>query len=76
MVSAYLDVSSRSRDCVAALEDRPSVYRIALPLSVAGTGITAYHSCMQVAVESTTCTVAAVALFNISSLVSQFRISH
>ena len=42
---------------VAALEDRPSVYRTALPLSVAGVGIAAYHSYVQVAVESTTCTV-------------------
>jgi disulfide bond formation protein DsbB len=42
---------------VAALEDRPGVYRTALPLSVAGTGVAAYHSYVQVAVESTTCTV-------------------
>jgi disulfide bond formation protein DsbB len=42
---------------VAALEDRPDVYRSALPLSVAGTGVAAYHSYVQVAVESTTCTV-------------------
>lgn len=42
---------------VAALEDRPSVYRTALPLSVAGAGIAAYHSYVQVAVKSTRCTV-------------------
>lgn len=42
---------------VAALEDRPGVYRTALPLSVAGAGVAAYHSYVQVAVESTTCTV-------------------
>ena len=42
---------------VAALEDRPSVYRTALPLSVMGVGLAAYHSYVQIAVESTTCTV-------------------
>jgi disulfide bond formation protein DsbB len=42
---------------VAALEDRPGVYRTALPLSVAGASVAAYHSYVQVAVESTTCTV-------------------
>ena len=42
---------------VAALEDRLGVYRTALPLSVAGTAVAAYHSYVQVAVESTTCTV-------------------
>ncbi|WP_435078286.1 disulfide bond formation protein B [Halococcus sp. AFM35] len=42
---------------VAALEDRPDVYRSALPLSALGTVVAAYHSYVQVAVESTTCTV-------------------
>ena len=42
---------------VAALEDRLGVYRTALPLSVAGTAVAAYHSYVQVAAESTTCTV-------------------
>jgi disulfide bond formation protein DsbB len=42
---------------VGALENRLGVYRTALPLSVAGTAVAAYHSYVQVAVESTTCTV-------------------
>jgi disulfide bond formation protein DsbB len=42
---------------VAALEDRPGVYRTALPLSTLGTVVAAYHSYVQVAVESTACTV-------------------
>ena len=42
---------------VAALENRVGAYRTALPLSTAGIAVAAYHSYLQVAVESTTCTV-------------------
>ena len=42
---------------VAALENRVGAYRTALPLSIAGVAVAAYHSYLQVAVESTTCTV-------------------
>ena len=42
---------------VAAVEDRSGVVRTALPLSVLGVAVAAYHSSVHVAVESTTCTV-------------------
>ena len=43
---------------VAAVENRPGVWRTALPLSVLGTGVAAYHSYLQVASSSaTTCTI-------------------
>ena len=42
---------------VAALEDRPGVYRTALPLSLAGICVAAYHSWLQIAGNPTTCTV-------------------
>ena len=42
---------------VAALEDRSGVYRTALPLSVLGIGVAAYHSFVQVTADQTTCTV-------------------
>jgi disulfide bond formation protein DsbB len=43
---------------VAAVENRPGVWRTALPLSVLGTGVAAYHSYLQVAPSSaTTCTI-------------------
>ncbi len=42
---------------VATLENRPEVFRTALPLSVLGTAIAAYHSYLQVAAVSTTCTI-------------------
>lgn len=37
---------------VAAMEDRPGVYRTVLPLSVLGGSISAYHSYLQVAMTS------------------------
>jgi disulfide bond formation protein DsbB len=44
---------------VAALEDRPGVWRTALPLAALGTGVAAYHSLLQVAaVSGSTCSVA------------------
>ena len=43
---------------VASVEDRPGVWRTALPLSALGTAIAAYHSYLQVAPSpGTTCTV-------------------
>lgn len=42
---------------VAALEKRVGAYRTALPLSITGVAVAAYHSYLQVAVEPTTCTV-------------------
>jgi disulfide bond formation protein DsbB len=43
---------------VAALEDRPEVWRTTLPLATLGTGVAAYHSYLQVAPSGgTTCTV-------------------
>ena len=42
---------------VAALENRPGVYRTALPLSVLGTGVAAYHSYIQIAGDSALCSV-------------------
>lgn len=42
---------------VAALENRLRVYRTALPLSVLGTGVAAYHSYVQVAGDSAVCSV-------------------
>jgi disulfide bond formation protein DsbB len=42
---------------VAALENRPGVYRTALPLSVAGIGIAAYHSWIQISGGSGTCSI-------------------
>ena len=42
---------------VAALEDRPSVVRTVLPLSLLGIGVAAYHSILQVTADQTTCTV-------------------
>lgn len=44
---------------VAALADRPGVWRTALPLAVPGAGVAAYHSLLQVsAVSGSTCSVA------------------
>jgi disulfide bond formation protein DsbB len=44
---------------VAAVEDRPGVWRTALPLAVPGAGVAAYHSLLQVAaVSGSTCSVA------------------
>jgi disulfide bond formation protein DsbB len=40
---------------VAALENRPGVYRTALPLSVIGTAVAAYHSWLQVSGGPGTC---------------------
>jgi disulfide bond formation protein DsbB len=40
---------------VAALENRPGVYRTALPLSVLGTAVAAYHSWIQISGGSGTC---------------------
>ena len=42
---------------VAALENRTRVYRTALPLSVLGAGIAAYHSWLQVSGGSGTCSI-------------------
>ena len=42
---------------VAALENRPGVYRTALPLSVLGAGVAAYHTWFQVTADSATCSV-------------------
>ena len=42
---------------VAALENRPGVYRTALPLSVLGVGIAGYHSWLQVSGGSGTCSI-------------------
>jgi len=42
---------------VAALENRTRVYRTALPLSVLGAGIAAYHSWLQVSGGSETCSI-------------------
>lgn len=42
---------------VAALENRPGIYRTALPLSVLGTIIAAYHSWLQVSGSSGTCSI-------------------
>ena len=42
---------------VAALENRSGVYRTALPLSVLGAGIAAYHSWLQVSGGSGTCSI-------------------
>jgi disulfide bond formation protein DsbB len=53
---------------IAALEDRPGIYRTALPLSVAGTAVAAYHSYVQVAAESTTCTVGGCGLVQLRLL--------
>ncbi|MBO4248548.1 disulfide bond formation protein B [Halomicrobium sp. IBSBa] len=39
---------------VAAIEDRPGVWRTALPLSVLGGGVAAYHSYLQATVDSCT----------------------
>ncbi|WP_049901483.1 disulfide bond formation protein B [Halococcus agarilyticus] len=42
---------------VAALENRARVYRTALPLSVLGAGIAAYHSWLQISGGSGTCSI-------------------
>lgn len=42
---------------MAALENRPGVYRTALPLSVLGAIIAAYHSWLQVSGSSGTCSI-------------------
>ncbi|EMA47270.1 disulfide bond formation protein B [Halococcus saccharolyticus] len=42
---------------VAALENRPGVVRTALPLSVLGSGVAAYHSWFQATADSATCSV-------------------
>lgn len=39
---------------VAALEDRAAVWKTALPLSVLGTAIAAYHSVLQITVDNCT----------------------
>jgi len=42
---------------VAALENRPGVYRTALPLSVLGAGVAAYHTWFQATADSATCSI-------------------
>ncbi|ADQ66937.1 disulfide bond formation protein dsbb [Halogeometricum borinquense DSM 11551] len=41
---------------VATIEDRPGVYRTALPLSVVGMAVSAYHVYVQIAPSAGTCT--------------------
>ena len=47
---------------VATLEDNPGVYRSALPLSLLGIVVAAYHSFVQVTADQTTCTVGSCGL--------------